>query len=135
MKKTILLGISLFALLCLGCSSQSRTGGPYLGQYIATVDTFAYFWNQISDDSAHIYKIDAYDLLDTCRITGHVCGALAASIEVDTMPVRGGWLFYAVLPPDLIDCFSRRYFFIKLGDGRYMLFDTKLFPSEMNLLE
>ena len=75
MKKLIMLSIALITLIGCGGGHQQEENTSEWGDSIATINTTAYYWLQLADDSARISVVRDNQLVTECIVRGQVYGA------------------------------------------------------------
>lgn len=76
-KNSKMLGIICVLIIILsGCTAKGSTEScNQYGDSIATIDSLAYFWKTLGDDSAKISAVKDNHLVSECTIRGPVVGA------------------------------------------------------------
>lgn len=76
-KNSKMLGIICVLIIILsGCTAKGSTEScNQYGDSIATIDSLAYFWKTLGDDSAKISAVKDNHLVSECIIRGPVVGA------------------------------------------------------------
>ena len=75
MKKLIMIFIAFIALTGCGSGHQQKQKTSEWGDRIATINNTAYYWLQLSDDSARISAVRDNQLVTDCIVRGPVYGA------------------------------------------------------------
>lgn len=75
MKKLIILFIAFITLIGCGSGHQQEEKNSEWGDSIATINNTAYYWLQLTDDSARISAVRDNQLVTKCIVRGPVYGA------------------------------------------------------------
>ena len=75
MKKLIMLFIAFISLISCGGGYQQEENTSEWGDSIATINNTAYYWLQLTDDSARISAVRDNMLVTECIVRGPVYGA------------------------------------------------------------
>ena len=107
MKKLIILFIAFITLIGCGGDHQQEENTFEWGDSIATINSTAYYWLQLADDSARISAVRDNELVTECIVRGPVYGAR----QYDDGEI-----------------------YILCGQNQISWFDVRNIPSEIDLL-